>query len=133
MMVSPISFRATTATGTFQDLINKPQAYAETPAASSRINAGNKKKGKTGKTILGILAGAALAIGALVLGHKKGFFAIKEGEKAFVSKLKGYAETAGSKLCEWGKLAKDKITGLFGKIKPEKAAEVAEDAVEVFA
>lgn len=125
MMVSPVSFRATTAAN-FQEMLRRPQTYAEQPAAASTINAGGKKKGGVGKKILGALVAAAAVAAGLVLGHNKGWFtnlAKKEGTADFIKKGLGYLDDAGAAVLKYAGIAKGKIVEGFNWVKG-KGAEI---------
>lgn len=119
MMVSPVSFRATTAAN-FQEMLRRPQTYAEQPAAASTINAGGKKKGGVGKKLLGVLVAAAAVAAGLVLGHNKGWFtnlAKKEGTADFIKKGLGYLDDAGAAVLKYAGIAKDKAIDGFNWVK----------------
>ena len=103
MMVSPVSFRAADASA-WNSLLEKKQTFqnpTEQPAAASGLSEGGKKKGGVGKKILGVVTAAAVAVGALVLGHKKNIFG-SEKIPAALKKIAGYADDAGKWLSEKG-------------------------------
>ncbi len=112
MMVSPVSFRAADASA-FKTLIQKQQTYTQQPAASAEIGTEEKKKGGAGKKILGTIAAAAIAVGALVLGHNKGIFKSEKIKNGILKKGLGALDTAGAWL-------KQKGTWLLSKL-PKKA------------
>lgn len=65
-MVSSVRFGTTMPqSASFQDLINRPQAYQQTAPAATNIS-GGKKKSKAGKIILGTVATAAAVTGGMV-------------------------------------------------------------------
>lgn len=142
MMVSPVSFRATSASS-FQDMIRKPQAYTQQPVASTSIE-GEKKKGKAGKVILGLAAAAAAVAGGMVAVNKYSGKISEVIGKIKNEKVAGCANKALKKVSGWGKTISTKTTEavafvkakgseLINKIKPEQVAEdiaeVAEDVV----
>lgn len=122
MMVSPVSFRATTAAN-FQEMLKRPQTYAEQPAAASTINSGAKKKGGAGKKILGALIAAGAVAAGLVLGHKKGIFTSDKITNETIKKGLGYLDKAGKSIAEYAGIAKGKIVDGFNWVKG-KCAEI---------
>lgn len=134
-MISPVSFRATTATD-WNTLLEKKQAFQSptaTPTAASGLTDGGKKKGGVGKKILGAIIGLGLAAGALALGHKKGIFVAKEGANKYIKQGIELLDKGGKWVAEnstklWGSIktgfgtVKEKITGLFKKVKPQDVA-----------
>ena len=122
MMVSPVSFRATTAAN-FQEMLRRPQTYAEQPAAASTINAGGKKKGGVGKKLLGVLVAAAAIAGGLVFGHKKGYFTNNKITNETIKKGLGYLDKAGEAVLKYAGAAKNKVVEGFNWVKG-KGAEI---------
>ena len=136
MMISPVSFRATTTD--WNALLEKKQTFQSptataTPAAASGLNEGAKKKGGVAKKILGAIIGLGLAAGALALGHKKGVFVAKEGANKYIKQGVELLDKGGKWVAEnstklWGSITKgfgtikEKATELFGKIKAGKAS-----------
>lgn len=115
MMVSPVSFRATSASG-FQDMIKKPQAYTQQPIASTSIE-GEKKKGSVGKKILGVALGATAIAGLMVAVSKN---SAKIGE--LISKIKNekianFAKTANEKVSGWGNAISSKVGQAYNAVK----------------
>lgn len=127
MMVSPVSFRATTAAN-FQEMLKRPQTYAEQPAAASTINAGEKKKGGVGKKILGLLVIAAAAAGGMVAVNKNMSKITPLIDKIKNEKIAGWLKTGAEKVSGWGEkigtglttaisFVKTKGTELIGNLK----------------
>lgn len=115
MNISPVRFTAATTrfgnSSNFQDIINKPQAYAipqETPSASTSINNTSAKKKSPAKAILGtIIAAGAIAAGLAFGATKTNIFA--EGKNELLNKAKGYLSTAGNVIAEKAVAAKNFI------------------------
>ena len=101
-MVSSVSFRSTVASS-FQDKIKQPQAFVKTDAAAATNLDGKEKKEKSiGSTVAKALIAAGVIVGGLVLGHKKGFFAVKEGGNALLNGIKEKLDVAGKFIVEKG-------------------------------
>lgn len=120
MMVSPVSFRANTASS-FQEMLKRPQTYAEQPAAASTINDGEKQKSGIGKKLLGVLVAAAAIGGGLVFGHKKGIFTNPNIKNETIKKGLGYLDDAGKAVLKYAGVAKDKIIEGFNWAKGKGA------------
>ena len=127
MMVSPVSFRATTQTS-FQDMINRPQTYAEKPAAAANIHGTEKKKGGLGKKLLGLLVAAAAVAGGMIAVNKNMSKITPLLEKVKNERIAGWLKTGANKVSGWGeKIAsgattaiefiKTKSTEIIGKFK----------------
>ena len=116
MMVSPVSFRATTAAN-FQEMLRRPQTYAEQPAAASTINSGANKKGGAGKKILGALIAAAAVAAGLAFGHHKGIFTNNKITNETIKKGLGYLDDAGAAVLKYAGIAKDKAIDGFNWVK----------------
>lgn len=143
-MVSPVNFRATSASS-FQEMLRKPQAYTQQPAASTSIE-GEKKKGKAGKTILGLALAATAIAGGMVAVNKYN----SQINKFIKTKIKNekvaaFAKTATQKIGGWGKAISTKATEAVAFVKEkgsklisktnsqnvaEEVIEVAEEAIE---
>lgn len=144
MMVSPVSFRATSASN-FQDMLKKPQTYTSHPVASTNIEGESKKKGKAGKVVLGLALTAAAVGGGMVAVGKYSDKITSFIEKSIKNeKVAEFAKTATDKMAQWGNtisakatqavaFVKTKGSELISKINSqniaEEAAEIAEDVV----
>ena len=133
MMVSPVSFRATTQTS-FQDMINRPQTYAEKPAAAANINGTEKKKGGLGKKLLGLLVAAAAVAGGMIAVNKNMSKITPLLEKVKNERIAGWLKTGANKVSEWGgklggwatnaiDFVQTKGSELLGKLKKAPVAE----------
>lgn len=116
MMVSPVSFRATTA-ASFQEMLKRPQTYAEQPAAASTINSGANKKGGAGKKLLGALVAAGAVAAGLAFGHHKGIFTNNKITNETIKKGLGYLDKAGEAVLKCAGIAKNKAIEGFNWVK----------------
>lgn len=116
MNISPVRFTAATTrfgntSTSFQDIINKPQAYTmpqETPSAASSLNGKEVKKKSPAKTLLKIVVAAGAIAAGLALGATKtNIFA--EGSNPILNKAKGYLAAAGNFIADKAVMAKDFI------------------------
>ena len=121
MNISPVSFRSAAAPS-FQDIINKPQAFTTaTPSAATNINEGGAKKGSGAKKVLGLLVAAGAIAAGLAVGAKKGKFTVGETTNKYLAKVFPWLEKAGNAVNG----AVDKVVELAKKILP-KAKDIAE-------
>ena len=119
MNVSPVSFRATTASKSdFTALISRPQTYAhiEKPAAATTIE-GNENKKSPFKKILGIALGGVCIAAGLALGAKYGILNPKEGGHKYVELAKSKLKFVGDKVLSYANSAISVAQTKWGELK----------------
>lgn len=124
MNIGNVSFRSTvgaTPSSTFSNLVRKPQAYAETPAAATTITQKPKKKSVLKKALIAVGAAAA-AVAGIALGAKKGVFTVKESTPKFLKGILPKLETFGNSVSKFVSGIGERVKGIFNR----GGAEVAE-------
>lgn len=119
MMISPVSFKSSQPASSFQDKINKPQAFQAqtTPQGASGLEGKTKKKGSIPKTIAKVLVAAAAVAGALVLTAKTGILKYNPEGNGAVNAVKDGINFAGDFIA-------DNLVALKDKFFPKVVEEV---------
>lgn len=123
MMISPVSFKGSQQTSSFQDKINKPQSFQAQPApqAASGLDGKEKKKSSMPKTIAKVLLAAAAISGALALIAKTGVLKVNPEGNAALNGIKSAINGSGN-------FVANKLSALKEKILPKVVEEVENNA-----
>ena len=131
-MVSSINYGAVSPQySSFQDLVNRPQTYAEKPAGATGI-ASTQKKGKAGKIILGTAATAVAVAGGMVAVNKFAPEIKKLLGKIKNEQIKTFLEAGTDKVAGWGGSVANNATKVWnwGKTELSKLPQKINDGIE---